>query len=72
MMVAALPIGVVLIEKVFGIGGIGQYVADSAMSLDILPVIGYTLMSAFVLIVTTLVIDVVYAYVDPRTRRALL
>jgi peptide/nickel transport system permease protein len=68
MMVAGLLTGVVITETVFNMQGIGQYAAASAVILDIPPVIGYTLMSAVIFVFSNLIVDVLYAYIDPRIR----
>lgn len=68
MMVAGLLTGVVITETVFNMQGIGQYAAASAVVLDIPPVIGYTLMSAVIFVFSNLIVDVLYAYIDPRIR----
>lgn len=68
MMVAGLLTGVVITETVFNMGGIGQYAAQSATVLDIPPVIGYTLMSAVIFVFSNLIVDILYAYIDPRIR----
>ena len=68
MMVAGLLTGVVITETVFNMGGIGQYAALSATALDIPPVIGYTLLSAILFVFSNLIVDVLYAYIDPRIR----
>lgn len=68
LMVAGLLTGVTITETVFNMGGIGQYAAQSAQRLDIPPVIGYTIMSAVVFVISNLIVDILYAYVDPRIR----
>lgn len=68
LMVASLLTGVTITETVFSMGGIGQYAAQSASILDIPPVIGYTLMSAVVFVISNLIVDILYAYIDPRIR----
>ena len=68
MMVAGLLTGVTITETVFNMGGIGQYAARSAMRIDIPPVIGYTIMSAVVFVISNLIVDILYAYIDPRIR----
>ncbi len=68
LMIASLLTGVVITETVFNMGGIGQYAATSATLLDIPPVIGYALMSAVVFVISNLIVDVLYAYIDPRIR----
>jgi peptide/nickel transport system permease protein len=68
MLIAGLLTGVVITETVFNMGGIGQYAALSAEALDIPPVIGYTLLSAVIFVFSNLIVDVLYAYIDPRIR----
>jgi dipeptide transport system permease protein len=68
LMVAALFTGVTITETVFNMGGIGQYAAESARSIDIPPVIGYALLSALAFVASNLIVDILYAYIDPRIR----
>jgi peptide/nickel transport system permease protein len=68
LMIAGLLTGVTITETVFDMGGIGQYAAQSARLLDIPPVIGYALLSAVLFVVSNLIVDVLYAYIDPRIR----
>lgn len=68
LMIASLLTGVVITETVFNMGGIGQYAAASAILLDLPPVIGYALLSAVVFVFANLIVDVLYAYIDPRIR----
>jgi ABC-type dipeptide/oligopeptide/nickel transport system permease component len=68
LMVAGLLTGVTITETVFNMGGIGQYAAQSARTLDIPPVIGYTLLTAVVFVISNLIVDILYAYIDPRIR----
>ena len=68
LMIAGMLTGVTITETVFNIEGVGQYAALSARSLDIAPVIGYALLSAVLFIVSNLIVDVLYAYIDPRIR----
>jgi len=60
--------GVVFTETIFNYPGIGSAAADAAISLDVLTVLGFVLFTATLLIVTNLVVDVMYAFLDPRVR----
>lgn len=60
--------GVVITETVFNYPGIGAAAADAAAQLDVIAVLGFALFNGFVLIVSNLVVDVLYAVVDPRVR----
>jgi peptide/nickel transport system permease protein len=60
--------GVVITETVFNYPGMGSFLAQSALTLDVVSVLGITLFSAFVLVFGNLVVDVLYGIVDPRIR----
>jgi peptide/nickel transport system permease protein len=60
--------GVVFTETIFNYPGIGSAAADAAVSLDVLTVLGFVLFTATLLIVTNLIVDVMYAFLDPRVR----
>jgi len=60
--------GVVFTETIFNYPGIGSAAADAAVSLDVLTVLGFVLFTATLLIVANLIVDVLYAFLDPRVR----
>lgn len=60
--------GVVITETVFTYPGIGQAAAEAAAQLDVVTVLGFALFNGFILIASNLVVDVLYAFVDPRVR----
>jgi peptide/nickel transport system permease protein len=60
--------GVVITETVFNYPGIGQAAADAAAQLDVITVLGFALFNGFILILSNLVVDILYAVVDPRIR----
>ncbi len=60
--------GVVITETVFNYPGLGKFLADAALALDVVSVLGMTLFSSFVLVFGNLVVDVLYGVVDPRIR----
>jgi peptide/nickel transport system permease protein len=60
--------GVVVVEAVFGLGGIGQ-VSVEAVGQDNLPVIiGFVIISAVFVVLANIVVDLLYAVLDPRVR----
>lgn len=61
--------GAVLTETVFDLDGVGAYFADSIGTLDVPPVLAVTLFGAFVIVVLNAIIDILYAFLDPRIRR---
>jgi peptide/nickel transport system permease protein len=60
--------GAILTETVFNIPGIGRLAYDAIQKSDLPTVQGTVLMGAFFIIVLNLVVDVVYAFLDPRVR----
>jgi peptide/nickel transport system permease protein len=60
--------GVVITETVFNIHGLGWWVATSASQLDVISVLGFSLFYAILVVCGNLVVDVLYAYLDPRVR----
>jgi peptide/nickel transport system permease protein len=66
--VIALLGGVVITETVFNYPGIGQAAAAAAQQLDVITVLGFALFDGMILIVANLVVDVLYAVIDPRVR----
>ncbi|HEX7555931.1 MAG TPA: ABC transporter permease [Leptolinea sp.] len=68
MQIAALLGGVVFTETIFNFPGIGSAAAAAASQLDVITVMGFTLMTGLILIIANLVVDVMYAFLDPRVR----
>jgi peptide/nickel transport system permease protein len=65
---AVLGGGAILTEAVFDLQGIGQYTAEAIGALDVPPVLAVTLFAAFFIVVLNAIVDIVYAYLDPRIR----
>ena len=66
--VVGLMGGVVITETVFDYPGIGKAAAEAAQQLDVVTVLGFALFNGLILIVANVVVDVLYAVVDPRVR----
>ncbi len=60
--------GAVLTETIFGWQGLGSWSADSIRSFDYNSVLGFCLLVAVIYVLVNLVVDVMYAYLDPRVR----
>jgi peptide/nickel transport system permease protein len=60
--------GAILTETVFDLQGVGQYAADSIGQLDVPPVLAVTLFLAFFVVLLNAIVDIAYAYLDPRIR----
>ena len=67
-LVAHLMEGSIAVEIVFNRQGLGWWVANSATQLDIPVLMGICLFMAIVYVITNLVVDILYAYIDPRIR----
>jgi peptide/nickel transport system permease protein len=65
---AALMNGVVLTETVFHWPGLGRLAFDAVLALDVPMIMGTVLLSAGLVVVTNLAVDVLYRLVDPRIR----
>jgi peptide/nickel transport system permease protein len=60
--------GAVLTEQVFSLPGLGKYAVDAITTNDLPKVLGVTLMAATFVVVANLIVDLLYAVVDPRVR----
>lgn len=58
--------GAVLVETVFSWGGLGQYAVQSIINSDYAPITGFVIVAALFMSVMYLLLDVVYAVIDPR------
>jgi peptide/nickel transport system permease protein len=65
-----LMVGALTVELVFGLPGLGRYLVDSIRQLDYPAIQGAVLVYSFVLTATALIVDLSYAYLDPRIRYA--
>jgi oligopeptide transport system permease protein len=65
-----LVTGSFIIENIFAIPGIGRYYVTSVSGRDYSTVMGITVLLAILIIVANLVVDILYGFLDPRTRDA--
>ena len=65
---AAIVTGTFVVELIFGIPGMGKYFVTSISNRDYPVVMGTILLYAMVLVIANVVVDIVYAYLDPRIR----
>ncbi|RLG61134.1 ABC transporter permease [Candidatus Geothermarchaeota archaeon] len=65
---ASLLSGVVITETVFNYTGLGYWAAHAATQLDFPAVLGFALFSGILFLGANLVVDILYAYIDPRIR----
>jgi peptide/nickel transport system permease protein len=60
--------GAILTETVFNIPGVGRFAYDAIVNSDLPAIQGTVLFGAFFIIVANIVVDVLYAFLDPRVR----
>jgi peptide/nickel transport system permease protein len=60
--------GAILTETVFGIPGIGELSYDAIVASNLPVIQGTVLLGAFFIVIANLVVDVFYAFLDPRVR----
>ncbi len=60
--------GSVIVEVIFALPGIGKWLADAAIQLDYAAVLGGAVFVGAIVVVGNLIVDVLYAVVDPRIR----
>ena len=67
-MFAALITGTFVTETIFGIPGLGRYFVTSITNRDYPVIMGTILLYAIFLVVANLLVDLMYAWLDPRIR----
>ena len=65
---AAIITGSVIIEQIFGLPGIGRYFVNGALNRDYTLVMGVVIFYGVLIILMNLLVDLVYAWLDPRIR----
>ena len=66
--IAAILTGSVVVEEVFGIPGIGQLFVRGALNRDYTLVLGVVVFYASLIVALNLIVDILYATIDPRVR----
>jgi len=65
---AGLVNGVVITETIFNYKGLGWWFWQSAVNLDVSGVLAFALFNGVLFVITNLVVDLLYARIDPRVR----
>jgi peptide/nickel transport system permease protein len=60
--------GSILTETVFNIPGVGRYAYEGIINSDLPVIQGTVLFGAFFIVVANLIVDIIYAQLDPRVR----
>ena len=58
----------ILTETVFNLNGVGLYAGEAIGSLDLPPLMGVTIFGAFFIVLFNTIVDILYAFLDPRIR----
>ncbi len=69
-LLGAVITGSFIIETIFAIPGIGRYYVSSVSARDYSVTMGLTILYAVIVIFGNLVVDILYGFLDPRTREA--
>ncbi|WP_371501283.1 ABC transporter permease [Kitasatospora sp. NBC_00374] len=68
MDLGGLLAGALITESLFGLPGVGKLFADSLNKADQPVIMGITLLASFFIVTSNLIVDMVYAWIDPRAR----
>jgi peptide/nickel transport system permease protein len=68
LLVGGMMTGLIITETVFLFPGIGSWAAIAAQRFDVPVVAAYAMFSAVIFVLANLIVDVLYAYIDPRIR----
>ena len=68
LQVAVLVSGTVVLESIFVLPGMGRYLLESVQARDYPAIQGLNLIFATVIVLTNLVVDLLYGWLDPRVR----
>jgi peptide/nickel transport system permease protein len=67
---AGLLGGAILTETVFNLPGLGRLAIGAVLEYDLPIIVGTTILAAAIVVIINLVVDILYAYIDPRVRIA--
>lgn len=67
-LIAGILTGSFIIEKIFAIPGLGQHFVNSVTNRDYPLILGTLLVYSFLLILSNMIVDLLYAYFDPRIK----
>ncbi len=67
-MVAALLTGTFIIEKLFSVPGLGRYFVSAINDRDYSVTLGLTLFVGTLIIIVNIIVDIMYAVIDPRVK----
>jgi peptide/nickel transport system permease protein len=65
---ASLLAGAVFVEYIFAWNGIGKEIVDALNKMDLPVVMGIVLFIASIFVIINIIVDLIYAWLDPRIR----
>ena len=65
---ASLLAGAVFVEYVFGWNGLGKEIVNALNTLDLPVIMGAVLIIATIFVILNIVVDIIYAYLDPKIK----
>jgi len=65
---ASMLAGAVFVEYIFGWNGLGKEVVEALNTLDLPVIMGSVLVIATTFVIINILVDLIYAYLDPRIR----
>ena len=60
--------GAIIVETLYGVPGIGAFIFQSVLQRDFNVLLGFTMLVATLLVVSNLIVDICYVFIDPRIR----
>lgn len=63
---AGIITGSIVVEQIFRVPGLGKFFVQSALNRDYTLIMGVLIVYSFILIVMNFVVDIIYAFLDPR------
>jgi oligopeptide transport system permease protein len=68
---AAIITGSIVVEKVFTVAGLGEYFVNTILEQDYPMIMGITIFYAVLIIVSMLIVDIAYGFIDPRLKSSI-
>ncbi|GAA5440509.1 ABC transporter permease [Deinococcus caeni] len=67
-LIIGLLSGSLITETIFAYPGVGQWVVQAAVGVDLAAVLGFAMLTAVIVVVVSTVVDILYGVIDPRVR----
>jgi peptide/nickel transport system permease protein len=67
---AGLLGGAILTESVFNLPGLGRLAIGAVVEYDLPIIVATTILAAAIVVIMNLIVDILYAFIDPRVRIA--